>query len=126
MKSRRHILISIKKCDWYTNMKERKIWRDRNMQKEAEGTKDRQEQTQAAEIMAWHVVILFPCPGTTPGCLVTAGLSNTRLRKIQERMERNVILPYCLSLYMSTRGDRRSLRSKACKKTLQYCSNASL
>jgi hypothetical protein len=36
MKLRRHILISIKKCDWYTNMKERKIWRDTNMQKERE------------------------------------------------------------------------------------------
>jgi hypothetical protein len=51
---------------------------------EGEGTKDRQEQTEAAQIMAWHVVILFPCPETTPGCLVSAGLSNTRLRKVQE------------------------------------------
>jgi hypothetical protein len=69
-------------------------------------TKRRQEQTEAAEIMARHIVILFPCPKTTPGCLVSAGLSNTRLRKRQERMERHMILSYCLGLYMSSRGER--------------------
>lgn len=72
---------------------------------EGERTKDRQEQTEAADIMAWHVVILFPCPETTPGCLVSAGLSNIRLRKIQERTERNAILSHCLSMYISFQGD---------------------